>query len=423
MAFAKFNQCEPCCCTGLTITKFLNGVRQVGSTIQLFDASGILAGSCITNDSGNCSIKVPKNQIYTLIGGECTPNQNISVGCNTNININNTARICVNTNANCSPGPSGISGLYPLNNATVTISGPGGFSATGSGRPFCVDIFASGTYTITSSAEGYQERSAVINNPCSNILTTITLPRSTINMRFGGRLFDCSNRSCPTGNDGINITVGGQSGTTDDNGDIEGVFELVPGTITTITATKGGFKPISAPFTVPSCDVAGVGTVSLQVEDGLFCFPPDDCFDPIPDQVSVTLNINHGSYSDCNQTVTCYRRPYTLCNPVYDGILCCAGHSCSGPFPSPWNVMVSLISGGCSKNVSEPEGNLGYKGDVLVYFQSLCPSQGVCTDVIFPGIGTNNVGNTTPVSAVGTVACPTSFTLTGNNGSTATVSL
>ncbi len=397
MPFAKFNPCSPCCCTGLTITKSLNGIRQAGETVSLLDSSGVLAGSCVTDVNGTCSIKVPKNKFYQLTDGTCTNPGPVFVGCKSAVNLSSTARVCGSVGAACTtPG-------FVADN--ITITGPEGFSISASNtNTLCSDVFASGEYTVTASKAEYKTESGIITNPCGGKTVFLSMLKERVPVYVYAALSDCHrNASNCGGNQGITISAGDDSVTTNSDGSAPPLM-LVPGQLVTYTASRDHFQTVTiGPFPVPICGFGsaefgdGLG-FSLPRLPHLFAFPNQNCFDAIPDTLTVTVTVDGDLTWGCSgMPITCHRTTtiencFQFAYGYYAEIECT-----SGPFKIKYDVIIEIAQGICSTSITNPF-DVGMIGGVSV-------SPQLITGSIFPGPGG------VIVSAVGTVACPTSFTL------------
>lgn len=274
-----------------------------------------------------------------------------------------------------------------LQGATVTVTQGGvtvGTCVTDASGDCCVPInSASGTYTVSYTATGYQSQSQTVTvSSCSDVTVNFHAPVITgARVRF--RVQGCDKASVGAGGCGVT------SGTVTYTGPVSG----------SLTCDSDGFTPIvtlplgtytwhgSAPnyddtpnqtliLNATSCTVSNV-TVAIYVSTGRFCL--DHCQDLIPASLSITPS---GAF---------------MCVPADNG------HTLSATFDGEASGQYQWTT----KRVGQPNYRIAITLDPGLGHSS-CTAKSVTVDA-GPGSCAASDGSDT---LSGTIACPVTFTLT-----------
>lgn len=316
MAFAKFNQCNPCCNCVFDVSYTSGGGPLVGVTITARDINGSGVGSCVTTASG-CSIAIRHPGTYYIHNDYCNTTQQVVIAkCGNDVNV---IIPCIHLNVEAHSAC-----FFDVPLTRFTFSGPASYEAEASGNvligvlPFpqlAAQVtmpcpLPSGIYAVTvEDVEGnHYPKTTNVDLYCQ-----LPFPRTSIYMikkwgyRRAPRMLTAA--GCPA--PGITISDSdGHSATTDSNGMICDVWKYdfpdedptVENSFTTLHVTKGGYidpcgpdgcvqsKPRCSPER--TCDDGSIATPEFDVlrPAGMWGSPTDDCLETIPETLSVTVS-------------------------------------------------------------------------------------------------------------------------------------
>lgn len=458
MAFAKFNQCNPCCNCSFEVSYTAGGGPIPGITITARDVNGSGVGSCVTTVSG-CSIPIKHPGTYYIHNDYCNTTQKVVIAkCGNDVNVViPCASLNVEAHSEC---------FFDVPLTQFDFSGPSSYSAQASGNTLIGSLpfpqlaaqvtmpcpRPSGTYTVTvSDVEGnHYPKTIEVDLYCSQ-----PNPRPSIYLLKKWGYAVAPNMISINGCPGPGVTVSdsdGHSAVTDSDGHICEMWKYdfpdrdrVFGDNTTfITVTKAPF--ISPCGDTDACErTRGLCNpepadcrfssgppfspyVNLTNPPGYWSAPMDECVEEQPETLTLTTNGFSLHFQMCRHvyneegewigiepvpdssfttnTVVMSKNspfvsfPYTYAYPVSAGIT--PGSTTGELDPNPWvcgaGSVSAAVSPGCRKDVNSsfPYGIVSIGNGAITPFG---PN--------FPGIGFNMYSQ-----SVGTSACPTMFTVT-----------
>lgn len=236
-------------------------------------------------------------------------------------------------------------GGLPKSGATVTVTGPGGYTATGttdSTGHYCTpdtDSLAAGTYTVTATGGGYSPSATVtVGTACKDYVSpTLCLGGTTVCVRVVG---------CGGAQTGVTVSFR-RSGTTVATATTDGTGKAcacVPVAAGDLTATVdsppsryGVLSPGPVLRTALPCRTwPTITDLILPTGAGYHCLPCTDCLAPDNKPTSDTLSVS-GLYGGGAHSMTYgaasgywwygqYTTSYPGCKDAYGNVLCPAGN-------------------------------------------------------------------------------------------------
>jgi large repetitive protein len=193
----------------------------------------------------------------------------------------------------CSLAATILYGGAPVTTGTVTVAGPGGFSA--SGTPDASGVFAttipgSGSYTVSYSGSCSLAGSTTVSATCPGPNAVTLTPTTTAGGKVNFSIRGCATLAPP--NATVTVSGGGATytGTTTTGGLLLDVSPTGAGSYSwTVTEPTGRFVTASGTVTVACNATAGV-TVNLTAAAGYVCITGCD----LPVATTVTLTTPQG---------------------------------------------------------------------------------------------------------------------------------